>query len=98
MPNYTSQTLVVFNEAVGFDLGSINIGSLEHPRKAFGIVEGNSVRVSSTNDPTANSGLIATIGSSITITSEKDIENFRAISTNPNMGAFIYFEFSDDNQ
>ena len=97
MPIYTSQTLYVGNEPVGFNIDDLNETSLKRPQSAFGIVEGNEIRVSSIGTPTKTEGLIAPVGSTITITTENDIENFKAITTSVDSieTATIYFEFSN---
>jgi hypothetical protein len=93
MPNYGSQTIVVGSNPVGFDPNIINPSSEIKPSTAFGIVEGQDVRVSSCIVPTNTSGILAVVGSSITITGEYDIEHFKAISTDMSKSGSIYFEF-----
>jgi hypothetical protein len=93
MSNYGSQTLVVGPQPVGFDPNIINPSSEIKPCTAFGIVEGQDIRVSSCIIPTNTSGILAGVGSSITITGEYDIEHFKAISTDISKSGSIYFEF-----
>ena len=96
MSTFISQTLSIGGVPVGFDLVPLNKDPLKRPKRAFGIVEGNDIRVAADELPTANSGLLATLGSSITITGEADIEAFRAISTSLTNTAWVFFEFSDN--
>jgi hypothetical protein len=93
MASYGSQILVVGSQPVGFDHNITNPNNTIKPNTAFGIVEDGDIRLSASEEPTATTGLLATIGSSITITGEHDIENFRAISIDPYNSAKIYFEF-----
>jgi len=96
MSSYVSQTIIIGSVPVGFNNSLLSTTPLKLPKRAFGIVEGSDIRVSSSELPTTTSGLLATTGSAITITGEQDIENFKAISTNPSISAHIYFEFSDE--
>ena len=96
MSSFSSQSLVIANTPVGLSKNKTNPTRLKIPQRAFGIVEGNDIRISCTDTPTTTIGLLATVGSSITIVGESDIESFLAISTNPAITAYIYFEISDN--
>jgi len=96
MSSYGSQTLIIGSTPVGFSTNKTNPNSLKVPYRAFGVVEGNDIRVSCTEAPTTTTGLFAPIGATITITGESDIESFLAISTDPLKTASVYFEISDN--
>jgi len=96
MSSYATQQLIIGSTPVGFDDSIIRPNSLTSPTRAFFIVENNSIRVSSVIQPTETSGLIAPIGSSVVVRGQKDIEDFKAISTNPSKTSSVFVEFTDE--
>jgi hypothetical protein len=97
MASYSSQTLLVSDSPVGFDVLKMSPSGRNRPINAVLHVEGGSIRFRTTGVPTVNVGFLVNDGDMVTLlNSEHDIEHFKAIALDPSSPATIYVEFFND--
>ena len=96
MATYNNQVLTIGAVPVGFDHNITNPNPLTLPAVAAFRVEGNPVRMlSDGNNPTTTIGLLAFVGDWVEVISEKDVQQFLIVCTDPTKTAHATVQFSD---
>lgn len=96
MASYASQTLIIGNDTIQFDPSLLAKGGRNVPAYVTFVVEENSIRLSASATPTHSRGILANVGTSVTVTGEHDIENLKMRSSSLTLNAVIFAEFFND--